>query len=820
MNFRKRLVNLFLAAALASSAAPALAPRALAQTVEKAQAASAAPDIQARLAAAEKAIDEARQKLGVPGLSLVVVKDDQVIYMKGLGYKDFERKLAVTPDTLFAIGSSTKAFTSMLVAMASDEKKISLEDSPKKFLPYFKLQDPEADAKITVRDLLSHRSGLNRTDLAMVTGALDREELIRVAAAAKPTAKLGEKFQYQNIMYSAAGECVARAEGSSWEKLVETRLFQPLGMKASNLSVAATERSPDYALGYTYDESTKETRRVPARDIPQAAAAGAINSNARDMAQWLRFLLNGGVVGGSRLVSEPAFAEMFKPQIKVAGNVSYGLGWFLRDWQGHKVAEHGGNIDGFNAQVALMPDQHLGFVMLTNVSASTLPAAAMEAVWSNLVAGPDAPRPTTALAGDVAAKVADESGNYLLAEANVTMAVALKDGKLTLSVPGQPTYTLEPVGGRRYKLAEVPGFYATFRTAKDDPKETEMYLEQPQGNYTLKKVRPADATTATASGAVAEYAGPLKEVVGTYEPESEGPQIEVAVRNGQVSLVIPGQPARQLVERSKDVLGLGSLPETYSLLVRRDDAGRVVGVTIKQPEGEFAFKRAVEFKPALSADELMSKLVEASGGEAALRSHKTMRAAADVNFEHQGVTGEGLILASAPNSYAEDVTLTALGKKLGWIHDFFDGAQGGQEGSFLPFEPKTGKALEDARIGADFYARLDWKKNFKAVEIKKMTKEGGEDAYVVVLTPEKGNPLTDYISAKTFLLLRQDSFVTSGPVTQPVTERFSDYRRVGGVMIPFTRVSNTTSMGDVVVRLREVEFDVPVPAEAFRRKGK
>jgi len=144
-----------------------------------------------------------------------------------------------------------------------------------------------------------------------------------------------------------------------------------------------------------------------------------------------------------------------------------------------------------------------------------------------------------------------------------------------------------------------------------------------------------------------------------------------------------------------------------------------------------------------------------------------MRAVADVNFEHQGVTGEVTILASAPDFYSEDVTLVALGKKLGWVHDFFDGSRGGEEGSFIPFDPKTGKALEDARIAADFYAPLGWKAHFRTAEIKKMAKESGEDAYVVVL---------------------------------------------------FTRMSSTTSMGDLVVKLKEVKFDVPVPEDAFRRR--
>ena len=158
----------------------AATPRAAAQVNAQAQATQAPTELDAKLAAIEKSVEEGRQKRGIPGLSLVIVKDDRVIYMKGFGYRDFERKLPVTPDTLFAIGSSTKAFTAMLVAMGADEGRISLDDSPKKFLPYFKLQDPDADAKITVRDLLTHSSGLNRTDLAWITGVLSREDVIRV----------------------------------------------------------------------------------------------------------------------------------------------------------------------------------------------------------------------------------------------------------------------------------------------------------------------------------------------------------------------------------------------------------------------------------------------------------------------------------------------------------------------------------------------------------------------------------------------------------------------------------------------------------------
>jgi hypothetical protein len=283
---------------------------------------------------------------------------------------------------------------------------------------------------------------------------------------------------------------------------------------------------------------------------------------------------------------------------------------------------------------------------------------------------------------------------------------------------------------------------------------------------------------------------------------------------------VPGQPPYPLAERSKDVLASPALPEGYSVAVRRDEAGRVSGLTLRQPGAETAFRRAAEFRAPMSVDELMAKVIEAAGGEAALRRHKTMRAVADVDMPHQGIGGEALLYAKAPNMAAQDVTLTALGKKLGWYHEFFDGAEGATEGSFIPFDPKTGKELDETRNGADFYLPLGWKSVFKSAEIKKLAKVGDEEAYAVVFTPEKGSPVTNYYSTKTFLLLRMDTTTTSDTVSLPVTEKYSDYRDVDGVKVAFSRVSSSPAMGDTVLKLREVSFDVAVPEEAFRAKSK
>ncbi|MBS1796950.1 MAG: serine hydrolase [Acidobacteria bacterium] len=758
-------------------------------------------DLQKSLQAIEEKVEKRRQELGIPGMSLVIVRDGAVIYAKGLGYKDFEKKVPVTPDTEFAIGSATKAFTALSVLMAADEGKVDLNASPRTYLPYFKMYDPDTDKNMTVRDLMCHSSGLNRTDLAMITGRLNRQELIQVAGEAKPMAKLREKFFYQNIMFAAAGEIAAQTEKTTYEKLVPERIFKPLGMTNSTMMIPEMEKMKDYSFGYEYNFDTKETRRLPFRPIDATNPAGSINSSANDMAKWITFVMNGGTVGGKRLVSEKGFEEWLKPQMKITpnGKLAYGLGWFLQDWNGLKVVQHGGNIDGFNSMVAMIPEKNLGFVMLTNVSASPLGNELMPIVWENILGNPNKPQPVAAN------DLSKETGKYRLEAAGVDIDVRLEDGKLTASVPGQPTYTLENVGGRKYKFKEVDGFFLTF---KDDS----AYLEQPQGNFTLTKLGGAP------KGAASEAA---KELIGKYTIPNAPVTVEIkAETDGKVTFNIPGQPPYALFEKGKDEFSMAPLPVTYYLKVKRGADNKVAAVTVVQPEGEFEFKKAEskpEDQPKITVDELMAKAVEAAGGEANLRKITSRVITADLDFVHQGVKGTAVSYAKAPNKSATETTMTALGKVIAKGFEFFDGTGGQEIYSFAPVETYSGKKLEDVRLGADLYSVLDWKTNYKTVEVKGVEKVGDEDCYVVELTPEKGTKVTNFYSTKTFLLMKQRGIVASSTSEQtlPYTAVFSDYRDVDGVKLPFKTVNTSVSMGDIVTTVQSVRQNVPVDDKLF-----
>jgi CubicO group peptidase (beta-lactamase class C family) len=802
-----------------------LAPPTLAQaaaTPAQTQSQPAAPDLATRVAAIERAFEEKRAEVGVPGASIVVVEGDKVILLKGSGFRDAARSLPATPDTLFAIGSCTKAFTAMAAVMSADDGKLSLDESPRKHLPYFKLQDPRADAQVTLRDLLSHRTGLGNTDISWYTGALNREEVIRVAGLAKPTAKLREKFQYQNVMYSAAGETAAHAQGTTWENLISTRILKPLGMTKTVLSVREMQTAPDYSLGYVYDAKAKRADPIATRDITNIAPAGAINSSAREMAEWLKFLVAGGVApGGKRLVSEKGFAEILTPQIKINDTTSYALGWGVAAFAGRKVYVHNGGIDGFGAQVAFLPAEKIGFAVLANVEDTPLLNVMTRAIVTSLL---DAPPPAPdARAAAQGAKADDVAGRYDFAAAKMLVTVSSENGKLYMDVPGQPRYTLEMVEGRRYRLAEAPGFFVTFRPAKGDESEKEIYLEQPQGNYTLPRIKEGGAATTNDA---------LKELIGTYDAPSGG-RVEVTLKEGKIVLTVAGQPDYPLVEKSKDVYSTPLLPDSYSILARRDAAGRVSAIVLKQPEGEFEFKRAGaatnDDKPAaptatpnapIAVEELMTKMIAAAGGEANLRRHKSMRTTATVAFANQGLEGEAVTYAQAPDSYAREVTFIAFGKRIGSTREFFDGAAGGEEQSFVAKETSWGEPkLSEVRAGETFYALPDWKTHYKSISVKEIKQVRGEDAYVVVFTPEKGQPETDYVSTKTFLILRRDTLESSAAgEAVPVKMFFGDYHAVEGVLVPFSVSYDVPDTGETTVRVREVKFDAPIPADVFRAR--
>ena len=323
----------------------------------------------------------------VPGVAIAIVRHDSVVYAKGYGVRETGKAAPVDERTMFAIGSSSKAFTAAAVAMLVDSGRVSLDAPATAYLPGFQMYDNYATREITVRDLLSHRSGLARGELIWYGSANDRDEILRRVRFLPPSWSFRSQFGYQNIMYLAAGQVVAKVTNQSWDDFIRTRIFQPLGMTSSNTSVTALSGVEDLATPHAIVNDT--VRAIPYRKIDNIAPAGAINSNVVDMAQWVRLHLNDGKFAGKQLISKRLMDEMHSAQTVIkldptwnamnpsAHLMAYGLGWFLSDYQGKYLVQHGGNIDGMTALVAMLPEEKFGMVILSNMNGSQLPTAIM-----------------------------------------------------------------------------------------------------------------------------------------------------------------------------------------------------------------------------------------------------------------------------------------------------------------------------------------------------------------------------------------------------------------------------------------------------------
>lgn len=340
---------------------------------------AAAAALQAKLDQIRLLVDSLREEAEVPGLGFGMMYQGEVQIADGFGYRNLEEEVPATANTLFAIGSSSKAFTAMGVGLLVDDGKLDWDEPVKTYLPDFELYDDFATEEMTALDLLCHRSGLPRHDYVWYGTNFTRDELYRRLQYLEPSASFRSTWQYQNLMYMTAGILTERLSGQTWEEYIEEHIFQPLGMESANFSVDDMQEADDFAYGY--GEKEDEIVRLPYHNIDEIGPAGSINASVNDMLKWVELQLSDGQYRGQHFVNSSTLTKMHQPQMTMAGPLinlpalahpSYGLGWMIYDYDGLYVVEHGGNIDGFSALVFLIPEQQLGMVFLTNRNGTPL----------------------------------------------------------------------------------------------------------------------------------------------------------------------------------------------------------------------------------------------------------------------------------------------------------------------------------------------------------------------------------------------------------------------------------------------------------------
>lgn len=336
-------------------------------------------------ASLERSIERAVADWPVVGLGCSVIVGGETLSARGYGVRRIHSAEPVDDRTLFAIGSVSKSFTGAAVAMLVDEGLISWDSRVVDHLPAFRMFDPWVTREMTVRDLLTHRSGLERGDFMWYKSGYDAAEVMRRVAHLQPSWSFRTSFGYQNIMYLAAGELITALAGQSWDDFIRERIFVPLGMSDSRASFATVDAGGNVAIPHTRDESD-ELVPIVSHEGFNMNPAGSIYSSARDMQAWLQLAIDGGAFKGKRLLSTGSSRMTHTPQMLIAQSawaemfpeaefLSYAAGWFVCVYRGLTVITHGGNIDGMSAVAAVVPEKRFGLTALVNVNSCRLPQA-------------------------------------------------------------------------------------------------------------------------------------------------------------------------------------------------------------------------------------------------------------------------------------------------------------------------------------------------------------------------------------------------------------------------------------------------------------
>lgn len=574
-------------------------------------------EIAARIKTLEPEFEKVLQNYHAAGYAVAVVNKEGIIYSKGFGWRDAEHKKPITPNTLFPIGSSTKAFTAALVGKLEDEGKVSLDSPVVNYLPQLRFYADELTNKVTLRDMMSHRTGLARYDLAWYAfPTSSRDSLLNRIRFMKPNVGLREKWQYNNFMYLAQGMLAEHLSGQTWEKNIEKVFFKPLGMTRSNTSISALQQDVDAAIGYTVTQDSI-LKKVPYYNINAMGPAGSINSSVNELGDWVQLWLNGGERDGKEIlsknyVSDAASSQMVMSDGKPKGEhpdisfSNYGLGWMLSSYRGHYLVEHGGNIDGFSASVSFFPYDKLGIIVLSNQNGSSVPNVVRNLIADKVL---DLPYFEWSKPGKDSSQEFEE----------------VEVGDMGRVAGTQPSHKLKDYEG----AATHPAFGTINFYTKNDS----LFAKLPESSFWLKHYhydvfegkgidKETGVADSTAGGIKFNFQanndGAISGVGIRLEPSIKEPQvfqflrgitlsdaelqkyegaydlsgleIRVYIKNKHLYVAVPGQPDYKSTPRgahkfSPDVL-LG-----YTFAFEADEDGKIIAFYSIQPNGTFKAKK-------------------------------------------------------------------------------------------------------------------------------------------------------------------------------------------------------------------------------------
>ncbi len=772
------------------------------------------------------ALEAKRLERHIPGMVLAVVLSDGTTRIQTFGERDIEGHRAVEKDTLFGIASTTKTFTAVLTGVAVGEGVLSFDDPVRKHLPWFTLSDQAASEACTLRDLLSHRTGLTRTDAIMgaqgVAPGITRREAVEQLAKAELLHPFRSQFQYNNQMFLVAGLATAAALGDpselGWDALLQARLLGPLGMARTTSSHAKAFADPTLSLGYRWDEASLSQILMPSNGFDLAAPAGALYSTGPDMARWVLMLLQRGSFEGRQIVPAAQLEELWTQQIEMipGSGLGYGMGFMLQQWRGHALAKHGGNLDGFSTQLALLPEVGAGFVLLTNNAATSLPEEAIDIVFGHLMDALHDQAPAAA-----AADLAPLLGCYEFGPTKSSwFVVPIAGGKLGLDVPKQRIYTLaEPDAEGMRTLVELPVAKLRFDRAADGH-VTQIWFVQ--GGQTLVMPRTGDeacaAEMAARSKPLAEGApmpvAMLHPYLGVYRFTQANQDWEVLINDrGRLAIDVPGQKVYGLRwpnEKGRWVFeDTDAIEVSFVTRTAPDATGAqqsiVDGLTVFQLGQAILMSRATP--PAdLPTLEATLALLRKAMPPKAVRSIASLKGNGIVRMPHQGIEGTLSIEVVGRERLLHRMDFG----RFGFVVLDIDHGKGTSSSSMGPPRALATSEVEEGLRQHPLTDVDEWATRYVSMRVVGTrifdTPAGPIETIVLRLRTTRGTAMTTYVDTKSGDIVREDGSIDiAGVMSLPYTNTYSDFRDVGGVRVPFRVVIDNSASGRTEIILESLQ---------------
>ncbi len=747
-----------------------------------------------------ESLEAKRLEHHIPGMAIAVVKDDQIIMSQGFGMMDLEKQTPATSDTLFAIGSTSKAFTATLAAMQVDQGLINWDDEVANYLPDYVFTAEGQRLPITLRDMLSHRTGYTRNDLLWANGQASRELILKTATAAEPWDDFREDFNYNNVMFLAAGEMSAQVAKTNWDELLENKLFKPLGMNSSTSIHETAIANNNISLGYQWNEESNGHDFMPRRNLNNVAPTGGIYSNVTDMAQWVRFLLNKGKWNGQQLVSAEQLNTTWEPVIKVGGGMDYGLGWFLRQWNNQPVIEHGGSIDGYGAQVALLPESNLGFVLLTNVTATPLQQESINLVWDHLavdetvaeVATPDENQNI-----DYSEFVGEYHANFASFKDSIFTFLIKDNGMPAVDVPGQTVYELkDPDADGKWYFVMTDTISVSFDRAEDGSLAA-MRMHQNRMDFEL----PKKGVEIEAEVDPSE----LQSYLGQYQSKTFNGPINAIIQNHRLTLDVPNQMAFELHLPDADGYRQFRIKSDMSAKFETDEGGTITNLILYRDR-----VKVVDTAPRLndskarttslpSVDEIM-ELMNAKKRMKALKRKSGFALTGTINMVNSGITGTVTTLFDANKSYRQHLDFGTFGDILVTANDETAATIG-----INPYTEFKGKYLKQIMMDHPAVA-IDLRTAADSIQVVGSNEMDGKKVYLLKAKVKDLPSRTYYVDADNGDILKLKTKLLNPTVGSiPVTIEYADYKKRHGLRVPMKTIIKNPMMGKAIIEYDEIK---------------